>query len=92
MVKPGQSFLDKTVQLTGSIDNVLAMAILNNVGITDVLTVGGSLKASGVTKQTVVRFFNAAEPATLFTGATGGDITDNDGIGFMAIEDNFIVG
>jgi hypothetical protein len=34
-VYQGQSFLDKVIEMTGSVDNAFGMAIENNVSITD---------------------------------------------------------
>jgi len=91
VVKQGQSFLDKTTQLTGSIENALKMAIANNNGITDVLGVGVELKPTAVTNKRVANFFTEYnEPATALSQAVIDDI-ENIGIGSMVIEDTFIV-
>lgn len=91
VTKQGQSFLDKVTQYTGSIDNALEMAILNNVSITDPLVIGAVVKPSAVTNKIVHGFFNPFnEPATALTYEAIADI-DNAGIGEMIIETTFIV-
>lgn len=61
----GQSFLDKVIETTGSIDNAFEMALLNKIAITDDLTVGSELKVSKITNQFLVNYFNENNrPAT----------------------------
>lgn len=91
VIKQGQSFLDKTTQLTGSIENALKMAIANNNGVTDVLEVGVELKSTAITNKRIASFFSEYnEPATALSQAIIDDI-ENIGIGSMVIEDTFIV-
>lgn len=91
IAKQGQSFLDKVIQLTGSCENALEMAILNEVSITDALNIGQALKPSRITNKIVAGFFNPVnEPATALTYEAVAEI-DNEGIGEMIIESNFIV-
>ena len=90
-VKQGQSFLDKTTQLTGSIDNALEMALLNNWSITDPLVIGALVKATAVSNKMVQGFFNPFnEPATALSYEAIAEI-DDGGIGEMIIETTFIV-
>lgn len=90
-VKQGQSFLDKVLQQTGSVDNALQNAIDTGKSITDSLSIGKEFKSSVVTHNSVVAFFKANdEPATWLTENEENEIT-NVGIGAMIIEDNFIV-
>lgn len=91
VVKQGQSFLDKTTQLTGSIENALKMSIANNHGITDLLPIGLELKTTAVTNKRVASFFTKFnEPATGLSQSLINEI-ENIGIGAMVIEDTFIV-
>ncbi|MGV8814737.1 MAG: hypothetical protein ACOH2D_11575 [Gelidibacter sp.] len=91
VTKQGQSFLDKVTQYTGSIDNALEMAVLNNLSITDPLVIGDIVKATAVTNKIVHGFFNPFnEPATALTYEAIAEI-DNAGIGEMIIESTFIV-
>lgn len=90
-VKQGQSFLDKCLQLTGSIESSLELAILNGKSITQKLIIGEVIAPSTITNKRVVIFFKTkCEPAT---NATIEEIEaiDDLGIGAMAIESTFIV-
>lgn len=91
IVKQAQCFLDKVAHLTGDYENALEMAILNNASITDVLRIGDVVKPAPVTNKRVFGFFNPTnEPATALTYQAIAEI-DNEGIGEMIIESNFIV-
>lgn len=91
IVKQGQSFLDKTTQLTGSAENALAMAILNNKSITTDLNIAEEIVSTPVINKTVVSFFSAnSEPSTAVTKQQLVDIEEL-GIGKMKIGDTFIV-
>ena len=91
IVKQGQSLLDKAVQLTGSIQNALDLAILNGKSVTDQLVVGETISPSKITNKRVVNYYKTiGEPAT---NATLQEIESLDdlGIGAMAIGSTFIV-
>ncbi|WP_336070008.1 hypothetical protein [Mesoflavibacter sp. CH_XMU1404-2] len=91
VVKQGQSFVDKVVELTGSFENVVAMAVLNNKSITDHLTIGEQINAFPATNKRVASFFNKYnEPATGLTVAQVAN-EGSDGIGDMIIGTTFIV-
>ena len=91
-VYQGQSFLDKVLETTGSVDNAFAMAILNGTSITDDVVIGQELKATAVTLKSVVSIFNEKKrPATAITMEQLQEI-ENNGIGFMQIGTTFIVG
>lgn len=91
IVKQGQSFLDKAIQLTGSIDNALDLAILNGKSITDQLLVGETILPSIITNKRTTNFYKTiSEPATNAT-LNEIDALDDLGIGAMAIETTFIV-
>ncbi|NJB83610.1 hypothetical protein [Wenyingzhuangia aestuarii] len=90
-VKQGQSFLDKVTQLTGSYENALEMALLNNVSVTDDAVLKTEYKASTITKTGVVSFFKSHdEPATAISVAQQEE-SDDFGIGEMEIGSTFIV-
>lgn len=91
ITKQGQSFVDKVIQNTGSLENTLEMALLNGKSITDDLEIGEELKASSVTNKRVVAFFNTTnEPATMISNLQKDEV-ENLGIGKMAIESTFVV-
>ena len=91
-VYQGQSFLDKVIEMTGSVDNAFAMALENNVSITDALAIGTLLTYSGaVTKSISVLFNDYNRCATALTNQNYELIVPDDGSGAMIIEDTFII-
>lgn len=91
IVKQGQSFLDKTIQHTGGIENALEMAILNGMSITEELNIGVIVEPSPVRNIRVVNQYKTVdEPATNATIEFVDEI-DELGIGAMAIGSTFIV-
>jgi anaerobic ribonucleoside-triphosphate reductase len=92
IVYQGQSFIDKVLENTGSIENVFAMAVLNGASITDELVIGNELKTVPITNQTVVNFFNEFnKPASAITSKNYELIVADEGIGAMVINDTFII-
>lgn len=88
----GQNFLDKTIEITGSIENAFALALENNVSISDNLTVGSDLKYTGKQVKSITDLFDDNHRcATKITDSDFGVIVPDDGIGAMIIEDTFIV-
>ncbi|MDB4157980.1 hypothetical protein N9609_00665 [bacterium] len=91
IVKQGQSFLDKTTQLTGSFENALEIAVLNGLSITDDVVIGLVVEPSEVTNKRVVASYNEFnEPATNISQSEI-EALETIGIGIMVIEDTFIV-
>lgn len=92
-VHQGQSFLDKVIEMTGSVDNAFAMALENNVSITDALAIGTVLTYSGVVTKSVSSLFGDSNRcATAITKQNHELIVADEGIGAMVIEDTFIIG
>lgn len=88
----GQSFLDKTIELTGSIENAFALALENNVSISDYLTVGTDLKFTGKQVKNITDLFDDNHRcATKITQSDLAVVIPDDGIGAMIIENTFIV-
>jgi len=90
IVYQGQNFVDKVLEATGSTENAFEMSILNGVSLTDNVAVGQELQVSKVTKKGIVGVFKKKRPASGTISTPGVDV-ENDGIGFMAIGNNFIV-
>ena len=91
-VYQGQSFTDKTIEMSGSIDNVFMICLENNASITDTLQIGDKLKYSGNQLKAVTDLFNDKNRcATQITANDYAVIVPDDGIGAMIIEDTFIV-
>lgn len=92
-VHQGQSFLDKVIEMTGSLDNAFAMALENNVSITDTLAIGTILTYSGAVTKSISSLFNDKNRcASAITQQNHELIVADEGIGAMIIEDTFIIG
>lgn len=88
----GQSFLDKVIELTGSIDNAFAMSLENGVSISNNLIVGTDLKFSGKQFTTITNLFDDFNRcATKITDSDLSIIIPDNGIGAMIIENTFII-
>ncbi len=86
----GQSLLDIAVQECGGLDTLVDVAIDNNVSITDDLEAGVALSVNSISNADVQRYYKirGIKPATTLTE----DIEESgEGIGYWAIEDNFVV-
>ena len=59
IIYSGQSFLDKVIELTGSIENAFEMALLNKIMITDDVKIGNELQQSKITNRAIVDYFNS---------------------------------
>jgi len=90
-----QSLIDVAIRHCGTVEAVLDIAILNNVGITQELVPGQILELPNKDYgyQEVVNYFeiNKKEPATSLTEENKAIVEGDSGIGFWIIEDNFIV-
>ncbi|NDP26464.1 MAG: hypothetical protein GZ087_03415 [Flavobacterium sp.] len=91
-VYSGQSFLNKVVESTGSVENAFAMALLNGRSVSDLLTVGQELLVVRMTNKQVVNHFKEKRPATGLNAAQESVLIPKLGIGTMAIGTTFIVG
>ena len=90
-VQQGQSFIDKTLELTGSVESLLEMAILNNVSITDDISIGKEILGTQILKNSIVEGLTNELIATKITSDINQVIPEDLGIGKMAIESTFIV-
>lgn len=90
-VQQGQNLLDVSVEYTGKLGNLFAIALMNgNISITDDLTAGNAMQVDDsldvVNKKNLDYYKKkAVHPAT---GATDG----LQGIGYWSIGQNLIVG
>lgn len=87
----GQNFIDMVCQLTGTFEEVLEMAILNNRSITSPLEIGNEVKGSAVRNQAIVNQFSKKQPATALQNTLGGPIEELEGISYWIINKTFIV-
>lgn len=88
-----QSLLDIAVQTSGSIEAVIALAYKNGVSITDQLPIGIKLETVGVVDKTVVERYvvKKIRPATALSNGENVSPETSGGIGYMAVEIDFIV-
>jgi hypothetical protein len=90
-VYQGQNFIDKVLESTGSSENAFEMALLNGFSLTDDVVIGQELQSSRVTRKGVVSIFKKDNrPASAIRTIAGAAI-EEEGIGYMAIGNNFIV-
>lgn len=92
-VKQGQSFWDLVVQLTGDIDNAFAMSLLNDRSTTDLLALGDTILPNGQIKKNVVNLFTEDNIPATYEAYPSNDVNAPNigGIGFMGIEETFII-
>jgi hypothetical protein len=88
-----QNLLDIAVQEYGDARAVIELAFNNDVNVTDVLPVGGALNImdSTYSDSDVLGYYKrkSIKPATAEPLVTLEDVLE--GVGYWAIEDNFIV-
>ena len=90
-VQQGQSFIDLVCQLTGSFEDALAMAILNNKSITDFVNIGEEIKGTTIKNFEVVNQFSKKQPATADIQNLEDPEENLEGISYWIINKNFIV-
>lgn len=90
-VQQGQSFIDMVCQLTGSFEDILAMAILNNKSITDFVNTGEEIKGTEIKNIEVVNQFSKKQPATADLQNIEEPEENLEGISYWIINKNFIV-
>lgn len=91
IVYQGQSFIDKVLETTGSSENAFEMALLNGFSLTDDVVIGQELQSSRVTRKGVVAIFKKDNRPASALRNNYDAVVENEGIGYMAIESNFIV-
>lgn len=94
-VRHKQSFFDIAIQENGNLLDIINMAIINELSITDVLFVNSEVQHTlAITASTeLVAYYkkNNIHPATALTEEAEAPGELFEGIGFMALEDNFII-
>ncbi len=90
-VKDRQTMLDIALQQTGSLENAFDLSAKNGISLTDELKDGQILNAVNIDNEKVVRRYQVKSiiPATAIDNETKSVYPG--GIGYMAIEINFIV-
>ncbi len=89
-VKQGQSLPDITLQMTGSIEDMIEMAIAMGIALTDELTVGTDVPEIEVSEALIVTNMenNGVVPASAISTATDKQVA---GIGYWIVGTDFIV-
>lgn len=91
MIYQGQSLLDKTLEVTGDVEQSFAFALLNGVSITENLAIGQEVLFPKVQRKVIVGIFNTNNrPASEFLNDSY-DFNSPIGIGTMTIGTTFII-
>lgn len=92
IIYQGQSLLDKTMEVTGDVEQSFAFALLNGVSVTESFAIGTAVLFPAVQRKTIVGLFNTKNrPASEFLNDDY-DFNEPLGIGTMVIGTTFIVG
>lgn len=86
IVKQGQSLRDIALQYYGRIEGLADIAWLNDISMTERVLPGAAILITDTTNDTTKYFANRKRDI-----ATDQDDSLNSGIGYMIIEDDFIV-
>lgn len=91
LVLDGQSLFDIAIQEYGSVEAAFALAVANDIGVTDELTPNTLLQRTSTVNKRVVDYYKlkGLKPAT--SSIAIDDEVQLTGIGYMAIGKNFIV-
>jgi len=90
IVLEGQSLLDIAVQECGSVEAVIAIAVLNNISITDDLQVGQVLQMPAPVNKQIAQYYKSKN----LKPATAGNLdfmNQDEGVGFWSIGNDFII-
>lgn len=90
-VNDNQSLADIAVQNSGSVESSFAIAVNNDISATGALEIGKVLSGSRVIDNQVV---SQMDVQSIIPATASGKLANVQlsGIGFMDVEDNFIVG
>ena len=95
LVYSGQTLIDIAIQELGDRERLFELAKLNNISITADLVPGTYLNVPDVAidKKAIVKIFTepSNKPASGIRTCNGELNTDGEGVGYWAIEDEFIV-
>jgi hypothetical protein len=85
-----QSLFDISLQGSGSVEGVFAIAIDNDINITGELEAGSSVVINNPEDKRIADYYRVRniKPATY----SGRNVLNLTGIGYMIVEDNFIIG
>lgn len=88
-----QSLCDVIVQLSGSLEKSFSWLNENDLSMTDDLIVGQELKVSTIDNADIANYLKARNvvPATALSIDEETALNENEGIGYWAIESDFVV-
>lgn len=86
-VMESQTLLDIALQEFGSIEAAFALAVLNGMSLTDELTAGDLLHRTSIFNKKIVAYYSDKN----IRPATGSIISTLGGVGYWAIETEFLV-
>lgn len=86
----GQSFLDMVIQQSGSFEEVINAAVLNDASLTGKLKIGSTVLNQNINNKANVELYKKQQPATEFKTILE-DLETGEGIGYWSIEETFIV-
>lgn len=92
IVYQGQSFLDKVLETTGSIENAFEMALLNGVSITDDVETGQQVATTAVSNTFIKASFNELNRPATALRTMPAPTEPGVGIGNMTIGVTFKIG
>jgi len=84
-----QSLFDLAIQSSGTVEAVFALALENDISITSEMVAGQPVETEEAKGNQIVDYYRVKniKPATF----SGQEILSLSGIGYMAIEEDFIV-
>lgn len=91
VAQAGQTLIDISLQGSGTIENLFALAAANGLSITNDLTAGQDVDFEPIIKVQKVLDYYAAKNIFPASGLTAAAIIPSGGIGFMIIGTDFII-
>ena len=89
--KQGQNFLDLVVQQSGSFEEIINAAVLNDMSLTDNISIGTEVKNQNIKDLDNINILNQnSKPATAFRGNVD-EISKQEGIRYWTIGKTFII-
>ncbi len=87
-----QNIFDLAIQELGTFEEVLELAILNGISVTDLIEPGQNFLVKGTPKKDIKNFFKNQD-LNIATGYNFSEVQLEPalGIGFMVIESNFTI-
>lgn len=88
--KQGQNFLDLVVQQSGSFEEIINAAVLNDMSLTESMSIGTVVKNQNIKDPDNVNTLSQSLPATELKNSLE-EFEEAEGIGYWGISETFIV-